>query len=61
MVTHKVVAVNEWRGQISTEVDKSCLSYGPQPVGLVEHTFFNCPLAQQVWHYAANIIWQLFA
>ena len=23
--------------------------------------FLNCPLAQQVWHYAANIIWQLFA
>jgi hypothetical protein len=23
--------------------------------------FFSCPLAQQVWRYAANIIWPLFA
>ena len=27
----------------------------------VEHTFYNCPLAQHGWQYDANIIWQLFA
>jgi hypothetical protein len=27
----------------------------------IEHMFFSCPLAQHVWCYAANIIWQLFA
>lgn len=28
---------------------------------VVKHEFFNSPLAQQVWCYAANIIWQLLA
>ena len=23
--------------------------------------FFSSPLAQQVWHYATHIMWQLFA
>lgn len=27
----------------------------------VEHIFFSNPLAQQVWCYVANVIWQLFA
>lgn len=26
----------------------------------VEHIFFSCSLAQQVWRYATNIMWQLF-
>jgi hypothetical protein len=27
----------------------------------MEHKFFGSPLAQQMWRYAANILWQLFA
>ena len=27
----------------------------------MEHMFFSCPPAQQVWHYAAKILWQLVA
>ena len=26
----------------------------------MEHMFYSCPLAQHVWRYVANIIWQLF-
>jgi hypothetical protein len=55
------VAVNEWRGKISVEIDQSCPHCGPQSVESVEHMFYSCPLAQQVWRYAANIVWQLFA
>jgi hypothetical protein len=60
-VIHKAVAVNEWRGKISVEIDQSCPHCGPQSVESVEHRFYSCPLAQQVWRYAANIVWQLFA
>ena len=55
------VAINEWLGKISTEIDKSCHHWGPQLVESVEHRFFNYPLAQQGWRYAANIMWQLLA
>ena len=34
---------------------------GASLVESVEHMFFSHPLAQQVWHYIANIIWQFFA
>jgi hypothetical protein len=60
-VIHKVVAVNEWHGQISVDIDKSCPHGSPLSVELMEHVFFNCPLAQHVWRYATNIIYQLFA
>lgn len=45
LVIHKVVAVNEWRGRILVEIDKKCFHCGSQFVELVEHIFFNCPLA----------------
>ena len=61
LVIHKAMAVNEWHGQILTKADKICPHCGLQCVELVEHKFLNCPFAQQVWHYATNIIWQLFA
>ena len=47
--------------EISANSDKSCPYCSPQLVELVEHIFFNCPLAQQWWRYAANIIWQYSA
>jgi hypothetical protein len=54
--------VNKWHGQILTKFDKSYLHYGPQFVGQWSIDLFSiCPLTQRVWHYVANIIWQLFA
>ena len=47
-VFHKAVAVNEWHGQISVEIDKSCPQRSSQSLELVEHRFFNCLLAQQM-------------
>ena len=55
------VAVNEWRNKIMAEIDQSCPHCGPHSVESVEHRFYSCPLAQHVWRYVANIIWQLFA
>ena len=43
------------------ETDESCLYCGLQSVESAKHIFFSCPLAQQVWRYAVNITWQLFA
>ena len=42
-------------------MDQSCPHCGPRAVELVEHRFHNCPLAQHVWRYVANIIWQFYA
>ena len=53
--------MNEWRGKISAEIDKSCPHSGLQSVEPLEHRFFNCPLVQQGWRYVANIVWQFFA
>lgn len=39
----------------------SCPHCGPQFIESVEHKSFDCPLAQKMWRYAANIIWQLFS
>ena len=61
LVIHKVVGVNEWCSWISVEIEQSCPHCGSQFVELVEHKFFSCPLAQQVWRYATNIMWQHFA
>ena len=64
LVLHKVVAVNDWCGRISTKIDKSCPHCGPQSmelVELVEHMFFSCLLAQQGWRYVANIMYQHLA
>jgi hypothetical protein len=61
LVIHKAVTVNEWCGEFSVEIDKSCPHCGPQSVEYVEHMFYSCPLAQHGWRYAANILWQLFA
>lgn len=53
---------SEWMvGWISMDIDYSCPHHGSQLVESVEHIFFNCALAQQVWRDVANIIWQLFA
>ena len=60
-VIHKVVAVDEWCGGILTEVDQSCPHCGSRAMELVRHMLFSCPLAQQMWCYVVNIIWQLFA
>jgi hypothetical protein len=43
------------------KVDQSYPHCGPRSVELVEHKIYSFPLAQQVWRYAANIIWQVFA
>lgn len=51
--------MNEWRGCISTGIDKSCHHCGSRAVESMKHKFFSYPLAQQVWHYATNIICQL--
>ena len=56
LVIHGVEVVNEWCGRVSMEIDKSCPHIGSQFVELVEHIFFSYPLAQQVWHYATNIM-----
>lgn len=44
-VLHKVVPVNEWRGQISDEVYKSCYRSGPPSAKSVEYVFYDCMLA----------------
>ena len=51
----------EWHGRILGYIDKICLHCGSQSLELVGHMFFSCPLAQQVWRDAPNIIWPLFA
>ena len=61
LVIHKAMVVHEWLGKILAEIDKNCPHCGLQSVELVEHRFFSCPLAQQGWWYAANIMWQLLA
>ena len=61
LVIHKVVVVNRWCGRIQAEVDKSCPHCGLGAMESVHHRFFSSLWAQQVWCYAANIIWQLFA
>ena len=61
LVIHKAIAMNKRRERILAKIDKSCPHCGLPIVKSVEHIFFTCPLAQQVWHYVANIIWQLFA
>ena len=53
--------MNVWHGRILAEVDKSCPHCGSPIMELLKHKFFNFPLAQQVWPYATNIIWPLFA
>lgn len=50
-----------WCGKASAEVDKSSPYCGQQSMETVECKFFSYPLVQQVWRYATNIIWQLFA
>jgi hypothetical protein len=55
------MVVNEWCGRISTEVDKNCPRRGSRAMESVERMFFTCPLAQQAWRCAPNIIWQPFA
>jgi hypothetical protein len=60
-IIHKAMAINEWRGKISVEINQSRPHCGPQSVESVEHKFYSCPFAQHVWRYATNIIWQLFA
>lgn len=41
------------------EVDKSRPHCGPLSVKMVEQRFFECLMAQHVWQYVANIVWQL--
>ena len=57
-VIHKAVAVNKWHSKISADIDKSCPHCGPWSVKSMKHRFYNCPLAQQMWRYVANIIWK---
>jgi hypothetical protein len=61
-IIHKVVAVNEWHGKISIDINKKikCPRCGSSAMELVRHRFSNCPLAQQVWRYAANVMWSFF-
>lgn len=47
-VIHKAVAVNEWRGKISNEVDKSCYYYGPPSAESMKRKFYDCVLVQYV-------------
>ena len=47
---------NESHGKISTEIDKSIPHCSPLSVELVEHMFYNCPLARYGWLYVATII-----
>lgn len=42
-VVHKLVALNEWHGRISTKIDKSCPHYGSPVIESVEHIFLSCP------------------
>ena len=43
------------------EVDKNYPHCGLGAMESVERKFFTCPLAQQAWRCAPNIIWQPFA
>ena len=61
MVIHNAVSVNEWRSKILMEIGQSYPHCGPQSVESLEHKFYNFPLAQQMWRYVANIIWQVLA
>jgi hypothetical protein len=56
-----VLVVNKWLRRISAEIELSYPHCGPQSIESMEHKFFDCPLTQKVWRYAANIIWQLFS
>ena len=55
------MVVNKWCGRISMEVDKNYPHCGLGAMESVERKFFTCPLAQQAWRCAPNIIWQPFA
>ena len=60
-LTHKALAVNEWCGKVSVEIDKSCAQHGLQSVELPEHRLLCCQtLVQQGRRYVADIMWQLF-
>lgn len=55
LVLNNAAVVNEWEGRIPSMIGKSGTHCGPHHV---DHRFFNCPLAQHVWHYVVDIIWQ---
>ena len=44
-VLHKVVAINEWHGQILQELDMGCPSCGSSTMEMVVHMLHEYPLA----------------
>ena len=59
-IIHKAMVVNEHRGKITTQIDKSWPHHGLHTVESMKHKFFSYPPAQQAWQYDANILWHLF-
>lgn len=53
---HKAVAVNLWRGQMSTDIDTTCPTCDEHCKESVIHRFGSCDLAQSIWKFSAKII-----
>jgi hypothetical protein len=58
-------SINQWQWMSGMDgsqrkTNLCCPHCGSQYVESMEHKFFSSALAQQVWHYVANIMWQLF-
>lgn len=53
--------VNEWRRRILIETDRSCHHCGLMLVELCGTNFLVVYWVHMFWHYAANIVLQLFA
>lgn len=55
-IWHRAMAVNEWRGRISANVDQRCLVCTLGKKESVLHRFWECHSAQVVWSWSTNLI-----
>jgi hypothetical protein len=55
-VYHQAVAVNVWRGQISSLIDQSCPLCEVPEAETVFHRFWRCPFSQQLWSFSIALL-----
>lgn len=54
-ICHKALAVNHWRGRISTTVDTSCRVCTSNEEETIIHRFWDYPTTQKVWRYSCEL------